>query len=162
MKRAALYARVSTGGQTVENQLRELRQVAARLGWEVVEEFIDQGISGAKGRDRRPALDSMLKSVIRSEVDVVAAWSVDRLGRSLQDLVGVLTNLLSSHLTVLAPSPLRQRVGYIHRRLVTTSVAGRSISICTSRASTRPRHRVGRCTRCSASLPSSSARYLLS
>src|SRR5215212_6258565 len=93
MKRAALYARVSTSGQTVENQLRELRQVAKRLGWEVVEEFIDQGISGAKGRDKRPALDSMLKAVIRGEVDVVAAWSVDRLGRSLQDLVGVLNDI---------------------------------------------------------------------
>src|SRR3954468_5792331 len=95
MKQAALYARVSTGGQTVENQLRDLRQVAARLGWQVVEEFVDQGISGAKGRDKRPALDSMLKAVIRGEVDVVAAWSVDRLGRSLQDLVGVLNDIRS-------------------------------------------------------------------
>ena len=93
MKRAALHARVSTGGQTVENQLRELRAVAERLRWEVVEEFVDQGISGAKGRDKRPALDSMLKAVIRGEVDVVAAWSVDRLGRSLQDLVGVLSDI---------------------------------------------------------------------
>src|SRR5215212_3458985 len=93
MKRAALYARVSTGGQTVKNQLRELRAVAERLRWEVVEEFVDQGISGAKGRDKRPALDSMLKAVIRGEVDVVAAWLVDRLGRSLQDLVGVLSDI---------------------------------------------------------------------
>src|SRR5215212_8438282 len=93
MKRAALYVRVSTGGQTVENQLRELRAVAERLRWQVVEEFVDQGISGAKGRDKRPALDSMLKAVIRGEVDVVAAWLVDRLGRSLQDLVGVLSDI---------------------------------------------------------------------
>src|SRR3954468_10606863 len=93
MKQAALYARVSTGGQTVENQLRDLRLVAERLGWAVVEEFIDQGISGAKGREQRPALDSLLKAVIRGEVDVVAAWSVDRLGRSLQDLVGLLNEL---------------------------------------------------------------------
>jgi DNA invertase Pin-like site-specific DNA recombinase len=93
MKRAALYARVSTGGQTVENQLKELRAVASRVGWEVIEEFVDQGISGAKGRDKRPALDSMLKCVIRGEVDLVAAWSVDRLGRSLQDLVGVLNDI---------------------------------------------------------------------
>ena len=93
MKRAALYARVSTGGQTVENQIRELQVVAQRLGWEVVEEFIDQGISGAKGRADRPALDRMLKAVIRGEVEVVAAWSVDRLGRSLQELVGILSEL---------------------------------------------------------------------
>jgi DNA invertase Pin-like site-specific DNA recombinase len=78
MKRAALYARVSTGGQTVENQLRELRAVAKRLGWHIEEEFVDEGISGSKGRDKRPALDKMIKAVIRGEVDVVAAWSVDR------------------------------------------------------------------------------------
>jgi DNA invertase Pin-like site-specific DNA recombinase len=93
MKRVALYARVSTGGQTVENQLRELQVVAERLGWEVVEEFVDQGISGAKGRADRPALDRMLKAVIRGEADVVAVWSVDRLGRSLQELVGILNEL---------------------------------------------------------------------
>jgi DNA invertase Pin-like site-specific DNA recombinase len=93
MKRAALYARVSTGGQTVDNQLHELRAVAKRLNWEVVEEFVDQGISGSKGRDKRPALDSMLKCVIRGEVEVVAAWSVDRLGRSVQDLVGMLNEI---------------------------------------------------------------------
>src|ERR671916_667699 len=93
MKRAALYARVSTGGQTVDNQLHELRQVATRLNWEVVEEFVDQGISGSKGRDKRPALDSMLRAVIRGEVDVVAAWSVDRLGRGVQDLVGLLNEI---------------------------------------------------------------------
>src|SRR3954454_5753244 len=95
MKRVALYARVSTVGQTVENQIRELEAVGERLDWEVVERYIDQGISGAKGREQRPALDSMLKAVIRGEVDVVAAWSVDRLGRSLQDLVGVLNDIRS-------------------------------------------------------------------
>ena len=93
MKRAALYARVSTGGQTVENQLIELRGVAKRLGWHIEEEFVDEGISGSKGRDKRPALDKMIKAVIRGEVDVVAAWSVDRLGRSVQDLVGILNEI---------------------------------------------------------------------
>ncbi len=67
--------------------------MAERLSWQVVAEFIDQGISGTKGRADRPALDSMLKAVIRREVDVVAAWSVDRLGRSLQELVGILNEL---------------------------------------------------------------------
>jgi DNA invertase Pin-like site-specific DNA recombinase len=57
--RAALYARVSTDRQSTENQLRELRQAAERLGWEVVEEFVDRGISGAKGRKDRPKLDAM-------------------------------------------------------------------------------------------------------
>ncbi len=96
MKRVALYARVSTGGQTVENQIRELRAaIARRPDWQVSEEFIDEGISGSKGRDKRPALDRMLKAVIRGEIDVVAAWSVDRLGRSVQDLVGVLNDIRS-------------------------------------------------------------------
>ena len=93
MKRVALYVRVSTGGQTVDNQLRDLHAVAERLGWQIVETFIDHGISGAKGRSERPALDSMMKAVIRGEVDTVAAWSVDRLGRSLQELVAILNDL---------------------------------------------------------------------
>src|SRR5262245_8718092 len=60
-KRAALYVRVSTDAQTVENQIRELRQVAGRRGWDVVEVYSDAGISGAKGRNGRPGLDSMHK-----------------------------------------------------------------------------------------------------
>jgi len=91
--RTALYVRVSTIGQTVENQLRELQEVAERHGWNVVAIFKDEGISGAKGRDRRPGLDRLLKAVTRREVDLVAAWSVDRLGRSLQDLIAVLGEL---------------------------------------------------------------------
>jgi DNA invertase Pin-like site-specific DNA recombinase len=91
--RTALYVRVSTIGQTVENQLRELQEVAERHRWNVVAIFKDEGISGAKGRDRRPGLDRLLKAVTRREVDLVAAWSVDRLGRSLQDLIAVLGEL---------------------------------------------------------------------
>ena len=70
-KHAAIYARVSTDDQTTENQLRELRQVAERCGWEVVAEFVDEGISGAKGRDKRPAFDALLKTATRRDVDVV-------------------------------------------------------------------------------------------
>src|SRR5215217_8534536 len=88
--KAALYARVSTTGQTVENQLRELRAVAARHGWEVAGVFRDQAISGSPGREKRPGLDKLLQAVARRELDLVAAWSVDRLGRSLQDLLSVL------------------------------------------------------------------------
>ena len=91
-RRAAIYARVSTGAQTVENQLRELREVAERHGW-IVAEFRDAGASGAKGRDKRPGLDRLLHAVARREIDMVAAWSVDRLGRSLQDLLGFLGEL---------------------------------------------------------------------
>ncbi len=89
-KRVALYGRVSTDKQTTAQQINELRAAAERHGWQVVGEFIDHGISGAKGRDQRPQLDALLKAASRREFDVVAAWSVDRLGRSLQHLVVIL------------------------------------------------------------------------
>ena len=92
MKRAAIYARVSTGNghQDPEMQLLALRQVAQRAGWQVIEEYVDHGISGAKGRDKRPAFNRLMKDATRRHFDVVMAWSVDRLGRSLQDLVAFL------------------------------------------------------------------------
>ena len=89
-KRVALYLRVSTTGQSVENQRLELEAAAERNGWTVVKTFKDAGISGAKGRDKRPGLDQLLQGVARRDFDMVAAWSVDRLGRSLQDLVALL------------------------------------------------------------------------
>ncbi len=92
-KRAAIYSRVSTDRQTTENQLRELREVAERAGWEVVETYSDNGISGAKGREGRPAFDALCKDATRRRFDVIMAWSVDRLGRSLQDLVGFLADI---------------------------------------------------------------------
>src|ERR1700730_15824387 len=92
-KRAAIYVRVSTDKQTVENQVRELRQIAERRGWEVVEEYHDAGISGAKGRDARPGLDKMLKDAQRRRFDVVMAWAIDRIGRSLIDLLGTIQTL---------------------------------------------------------------------
>lgn len=93
-KRVAIYARVSTDkSQTVENQLRELHEVAQRQGWIVSAVFTDEGISGAKGRDQRPGFDALLKAIARREIDLVAAWAVDRIGRSLPDLVGFLGDL---------------------------------------------------------------------
>src|SRR6476619_7323484 len=92
-KRVALYLRVSTSEQTVENQRRDLDEAARRSGWTIVAEYEDAGISGNKGRDRRPQFDAMLKAAARREFDIVAAWSVDRLGRSLQDLLGFLGEL---------------------------------------------------------------------
>lgn len=96
-KRVAIYARVSTAdkNQTVENQLRDLLAVAERQGWEVVATFADEGISGIKGRDRRPGYDALLKGVARKEFDQIMAWSVDRLGRSLPDLVAFLNDIQS-------------------------------------------------------------------
>src|SRR3954470_20549112 len=92
-KQAAIYLRVSTTGQTVENQRRELEQVAERRGWTVAAVYEDAGISGAKGRDKRPGFDRMLKDAARRKFDVVMAWAIDRMGRSLHDLLGTIQHL---------------------------------------------------------------------
>lgn len=87
MKRAALYLRVSTKEQTSENQRLELVSVANAKNWKIVSVYQDEGISGAKGRDRRPAYDQMLKDAARAKFDVLMSWDVSRLGRSLTGLV---------------------------------------------------------------------------
>jgi len=92
-KRAAIYLRVSTTGQTVENQRRELKQIAERRGWTVAGVYEDAGISGAKGRDQRPGFDQMLKDASRRKFDVVMAWAIDRMGRSLRDLLDTIEHL---------------------------------------------------------------------
>jgi DNA invertase Pin-like site-specific DNA recombinase len=109
-KRVALYARVSTDAQTTENQLRQLRAVAERHGWSVVAEYIDHGISGAKSREHRPQFDALLHGVARREFDMIAAWSVDRLGRSLQDLLAFLLELQSKRVDL-----------YLHQQALDTS-----------------------------------------
>ena len=119
-KRVALYLRVSTSEQTTRNQRRELHAVAERHGWDVVVTYEDAGVSGAKGRDKRPGFDRLMIAVARREIDMVAAWSVDRLGRSLTDLLGFLTT-------------------YMPRELIYSCISGGSI---------RPRHQVARCSRC--------------
>jgi len=93
MKRAVLYLRVSTTDQTTANQERELREVASRMGCQIVRIYKDHGISGAKSRDKRPEFDRLLRDAAQRKFDMVMAWSVDRLGRSLQDLVGFLSEL---------------------------------------------------------------------
>lgn len=115
--RAALYARVSTDEQTIENQLAELREVAKAKGWKIVETYCDEGISGAKGRDKRPGLDAMLKDATRGRFDLVAAWGVDRLGRSLLDLVNGLMELQGSGVEL-----------YLHQQAIdTTTPAGKAM-----------------------------------
>ena len=91
--RVALYCRVSTAHQSSDNQLQELERVASTRGWNVVRTVRDDGISGAKGREERPALDALLKAASRREIDLIAVWSIDRLGRSLQNLVTVVNDL---------------------------------------------------------------------
>jgi len=118
MKRVALYLRVSTKkGQTVANQRRDLESVAERSSWQIVAVYEDAGISGAKGRDKRPGFDRMLRDATRRQFDLVAAWSVDRLGRSLQDLVASLSELHALGVDL-----------YLHQQAVdTTTPAGKAL-----------------------------------
>jgi DNA invertase Pin-like site-specific DNA recombinase len=117
VRRVALYLRVSTAGQTTANQKRELEAVAKRHKWDLVQVFSDNGVSGAKGRKDRPGLDALLKGVARREFDMVAAWSVDRLGRSLQDLIEVLSELHAKGVDL-----------YLHQQgLDTSTLSGRAM-----------------------------------
>ena len=93
VKRAALYLRVSTDGQTVENQRRDLIKLAELRGWEVVATYEDAGISGSKGRDKRPGLNQMLQDARRRKFDLVAVWAIDRLGRSTSTVAGSIDEL---------------------------------------------------------------------
>jgi DNA invertase Pin-like site-specific DNA recombinase len=117
MRKAALYLRVSTIDQTTANQERELREVAARMGCQVVQVYKDHGISGAKGRDKRPAFDRLCRDATKRQFDVIMAWSVDRLGRSLQDLVGFLSEIHALRVDL-----------YLHQQgLDTTTPAGKAM-----------------------------------
>jgi len=94
--KVAIYCRVSTNEQTTENQLKELTEWANRARHEIVAVYDDNGVSGAKGREYRKEFDKLLKAAVRREFDLVAAWSVDRLGRSLKDLISFLEDLHSA------------------------------------------------------------------
>lgn len=115
--RAAFYTRVSTNDQSTESQRREILELATRRKWQIVGEFTDQGISGAKGREQRPGLDKMLQAASNHEFDVIMVWAVDRLGRSLGNLIHTLQDLDKA------------KVGlYIHQQhLDTTTPAGRAM-----------------------------------
>jgi DNA invertase Pin-like site-specific DNA recombinase len=140
MKRAAIYIRASTNGQTTENQRGELETIAAQRGWQVVATYEDAGISGAKGREKRPAFDRMLKDATAGKFDMVMAWSVDRLGRSLQDLISFLSEL---HAT--------GRDLYLHQQAIdTTTPLGRHVSDarCIRRVRAQYDPRAGECWPC--------------
>ena len=116
-KTVAIYARVSTDKQTADNQLIELRSLCERLGYNIFQEYVDQGISGAKGRNDRPALDAMLRAATQRKFDMVTCWSIDRLGRSLQHLIEILKELQSLKVDL-----------YFHQQAMDTSTpSGRMI-----------------------------------
>jgi DNA invertase Pin-like site-specific DNA recombinase len=112
-KRAAVYLRVSTDGQTTENQRLALMAVAEQRGWTVANVYEDAGISGAKGRDKRPGLDALLKDAARGRFDVVMAWAMDRLGRSLFDLLDMLRLLDGANVDL-----------FLHQQAIDTTTAG--------------------------------------
>jgi len=116
-RRAVIYARVSTTHQNVSNQLQELRQAAHRFGWDVIAELVDDGISGAKGRDQRPAFDRLFQMIQRREIDLVMAWSIDRLGRSIQHLASFMGEVKAVGVDL-----------YIHQQAINTSTpSGRMV-----------------------------------
>lgn len=116
-KRVAIYARVSTDGQTTDNQVRELVAAAQRHGWDITIVYVDKGLSGAKGREARPAFNALCQAMARREFDMIAAWSVDRLGRSVQDLVTFLGELHGKHVDL-----------YLHQQgLDTATPAGKAL-----------------------------------
>ena len=117
MRKVAIYARVSTSAQTCENQLTELRAVADRAGYQIVSEFVDEGISGAKGRSDRPALDRMLKECIKRRFDLVMCWDISRLGRSVQNLIEIMNELQS----------LKVDLFFLQQGMDTSTASGRMI-----------------------------------
>ena len=110
--KAVIYSRVSTNEQTIENQLKVLREVAEKRGLEVVREISDEGISGAIGRDARKGFDELIKGSIKNEWDIILVWDVSRLGRSLQHLVSFLDDIHSANCDL-----------YIHQNGLDTSTA---------------------------------------
>ena len=109
-KKAVIYSRVSTNEQTVDNQLKVLREVAEKRGLEVVREISDEGISGAAGRDARKGFDELIKGSIKNEWDIILVWDVSRLGRSLKHLVSFLEDIQSANCDM-----------YIHQSGIDTS-----------------------------------------
>ena len=117
MKTAALYLRVSTTRQDADNQEIALREVAERAGWDITEVFRDVGVSGGKAADERPAFKTMMSHARKRGFNIVMSWSVDRLGRSLQDLVGFLNEIQALGVDL-----------YIHQQgLDTTTPSGRAM-----------------------------------
>jgi DNA invertase Pin-like site-specific DNA recombinase len=115
--RVGIYLRVSTAGQTVDNQRQDLLRVAEQRGWQVVQEYVDHGISGAKGRDRRPAFDTLCKDAAHGKLDLIAAWAIDRIGRSITHVATFMDELQEQHVTL-----------YLHQQNIDgTTTAGRAM-----------------------------------
>ena len=95
MDRVAIYGRVSTNEQTTDNQINFLQEIVSRNGWKLVQTYVDEGISGTKGRDKRPEFDRLCKDMVRRKFNRILVWDISRLGRSLQHLVEFLNEVQS-------------------------------------------------------------------
>ena len=93
VRKVAIYTRVSTLDQTIDNQLIELRDYCSRMGWEITKEYADEGLSGALSRDKRPALNSLIKDAYRKRFDSVICWDISRIGRSMKELILFLSDM---------------------------------------------------------------------
>ncbi len=93
VRKVAIYSRVSTLDQTIDNQLLELRDHCSKMGWEIVKEYADEGLSGTLSRDKRPALNSLIKDAYRKKFDSVVCWDISRIGRSMKELVLFLSDM---------------------------------------------------------------------
>ena len=117
MPKVVLYCRVSSHHQTADNQLLELRSAAHRMGYSIVAELTDDGISGAKGRDDRPAFNRLHQMIQRKEIDCVMAWSICRLGRSTADLSTFMAEVQTACVDL-----------YLHQQSINTATpAGRMV-----------------------------------
>ena len=113
----AIYCRVSTTSQSSENQLQDLRSVAAKMGWKIICELTDHGISGTKGKDNRPAFAELMRRATRREFDMILVWSICRIGRSIQNLVEFMSELQALNVGL-----------YVHQQSLDTSTpSGRMI-----------------------------------
>ena len=92
-KRVVIYARVSTLDQTVDNQLIELRDYCSKMGWEIVKEYVDEGLSGTLSREKRPSFNAMIKDGFRKKFDTVVCWDISRIGRSMKELIMFLSDM---------------------------------------------------------------------
>lgn len=115
--RVVLYCRVSTGNQTVQNQVLALQEAGERLGWHIIGIIKDEAVSGSKGRYQRPGFDQLIKMVTRGEVDLVSAWDASRVSRSIKHLIDFMEELKA------------KRVGlYLHQSGIdTTTPSGQAL-----------------------------------
>ena len=93
VRRVCVYARCSTSDQQVSNQLLEIRDHCSKMEWEIVKEYVDEGLSGTLSRDKRPALNSLIKDAYRKKFDSVVCWDISRLGRSMKELILFLSDM---------------------------------------------------------------------